>query len=235
MRHNKAVWLIALLLGSIGVLFAQQGDESAGRLSIEELYLSQDVEIQIMRSQALADDRESKLLALQTIRSIVESGQQAADPEAVVAVLESLGGEGVYRITRQGGAVVNNFPEVRRQAANLLGEVGGESSKTVLLKMLTNDNEPMVLAEAVFSLGRIGINNPEVLDTMIAALRRNTLKVTPDNNFAFATLLALDRLRAAGEGIAKPNVLQGLIEVVSGNYIDVVKLKAVDLISSLRE
>jgi HEAT repeat protein len=235
MKHNWAVLLLGIFLLLGNVVFAQQDQDSGGQLSIEELYLSQDVEVQIMRSQALANDRESKLLALQTIRSIVDSGQSTVEEGAVVAVLESLGGEGVYRVVRQGGSVINNFPEVRRQAANLLGEVGGDSSKTVLLKMLNNDNEPMVLAEAVFALGKIGINTVEVTESMVSALRRNTLQIVPDNNFAFATLLALERLRETDAGIARANILQALIEVVSGNYIEVVKLKAVDLISSLRQ
>lgn len=235
MKLAKAPAILVLCIFAVFPLFAQSTETSEGRqLTIEELFLSQDIEVQIMRSQALSNERESKLLALQTIRNVIASGRAAGNESAVIAILDSLAGEGVYRVVRQGGTVINYFPEVRRQAANLLGEIGGDAAKTILLKMISDDPEPMVLSEAAFAIGTIGINEPAVTTTMIAALRRNTFKVVPDNNFAYATLLALEALADDGPGIANPEVLQGLIEVVSGNYIEVVKLKALEIISNLR-
>ena len=233
LRLGPAI-LILFLAAAFPLAAQSDSEDSSGQLTIEELFLSQDIEIQIMRSQALSNERESKVLALQTIRSNISSGRAAGNEAAVIAILDSLAGEGVYRVVRQGGAVINNFPEVRRQAANLLGELGGEASKTILLKIVADDPEPMVLAEAVYALGRIGINEPEVTTHMVAALRRNTFKVLPDNNFAYATLLAFEALADQGPGIANPNIVQSLIEVVSGNYIEVVKIKALELISNLR-
>jgi HEAT repeat protein len=224
--------LLLLFLLPIGMLSTQEANQRP--LTIEELFLSQDIEVQIIRNQALAGDRESKLLALQTIRSMINSGSAQANEAAVIAVLDSLAGEGVYRVVRQGGAVVNNFPEVRRQAANLLGQLGGEAAKTVLVKILSDDPEPMVLSEAVFAIGRVGINEPQTIVRVVDVLRRNTFRVSPDNNLAFATLLALEQLSNTGNGIARADVIQALIEVVSGNYIEVVRAKALDLLSNLR-
>lgn len=224
--------LMLLFLLPIGMLTGQEANQRP--LTIEELFLSQDIEVQIIRNQALAGDRESKLLALQTIRNMINSGSAQANEAAVIAVLDSLAGEGVYRVVRQGGAVVNNFPEVRRQAANLLGELGGEAAKTVLVKILADDPEPMVLSEAIFAIGRVGINEPQTIVRVVDVLRRNTFRVTPDNNLAFATLLALEQLAATGDGIARADVIQALIEVVSGNYIEIVRAKALDILSNLR-
>lgn len=228
------VLLLAIAVVSLPLGAQSEDGQASGQLTIEELFLSQDVDIQIMRSQALATDRDSKLLALQTIRSVVGSPRVAGNEAAIVTILEALGGEGIYRVIRQGGVVINDYPEVRRQAANLLGEIGGENAKQVLMKILSDDPEPMVLSEAVYALGRIGINDHDVLTQMVAALRRNTVAVNPDNNFAYASLLAFEQLADVGSGIANPEVLQALIEVVSGNYIQVVKLKALELISDLR-
>lgn len=230
MRFVVLILLIFVL--PLGASFGQESNQRP--LTIEELFLSQDIEVQIIRNQALANDRESKLLALQTIRNMINTGSAQANEAAVIAVLDSLAGEGVYRVVRQGGAVVNNFPEVRRQAANLLGEIGGDAAKSVLVKILADDPEPMVLSEAVFAIGRAGINEPETIVRLVDVLRRNTFRVTPDNNLAFASLLALEQLSNVGDGIARADVIQALIEVVSGNYIEIVRAKALDILSNLR-
>jgi HEAT repeat protein len=224
--------ILVLLFLPFVTIFGQESNQRP--LTIEELFLSQDIEVQIIRNQALANDRESKLLALQTIRNMINSGSAQANEAAVIAVLDSLAGEGVYRVVRQGGAVVNNFPEVRRQAANLLGQMGGDAAKSVLVKILADDPEPMVLSEAVFAIGRAGINEPQTIVRIVDVLRRNTFRVTPDNNLAYASLLALEQLSTVGDGIARADVIQALIEVVSGNYIEVVRAKALDILSNLR-
>lgn len=238
MKLIRKCGMVLLFLGMLIPLAAQNSSGSSGsneQLTIEELFLSQDIDIQIMRSQALATDRESKLLALQTIRSSISSGSVGeGDPQAI-AILDSLAGEGVYRVVRQGGSVINDFPEVRRQAANLLGEIGGTNAKNVLVKMLDGDPEPMVLSEAVFALGKIGINDNEVTLRLVQVLRRNNAAALPDNNLAFATLLAFEQLASVGSGIARPDILQSIIEVLSSNYIQVVKLKALDLLTNLRK
>ena len=235
MKLHSALVCFLLIFALLPVVAQTGANDTANRpLTIEELFLSQDVEIQIMRSQALAADRDSKLLALQTIRGRIGSGRVSGNETAVIAVLDALAGEGVYRVVRQGGSVVNNFPDIRRQAAGLLGEIGGENAKNILLKIVADDPEPMVLSEAVYSLGRIGINDPAVTERMVAALRRNTFRVSPDNNFAYATLLAFEQLSTVGPGIAQPDILQALIEVISGNYIEIVKAKALDILSNLR-
>jgi len=234
MKVVFGIVVVLLLIPTFGFSQSEEARETQRPLTIEELFLSQDIEIQIIRSQALAEDRDSKLLSLQAIRGMINSGRTSAEDASVLAVLDSLAGEGVYRVVRQGGSVVNNYPEVRRQSANLLGEIGGEGSKTILLKMMADDPEPMVLSEAVLALGQIWINDPEVTARIVAVLRRNNYQVSPDNNLAYSTLLALEKLAGAGDGIARPDILQVLIEVVSGNYIDIVKAKALDILSNLR-
>ncbi len=231
MKKPVLLTLIALLCLLTTGLAAQE-DESAGR-TIEELYLSQDLEIQIMRSQALADDREMKLLALQTIRDMVEGGRSA---DGVYPILESLATEGSARQVRSNGAVINNFPEIRRQATQLLGEVGGEQAKDSLVRIMLTDPEPMVLAEAAYALGEIGINdNSEVSDSLVQTLLVENANPTPDNNLAFAIILALESLSEASGGLADPEVLNVLLETASSPYIRAVRRRAVEAIVSMRD
>jgi HEAT repeat protein len=234
------VYFLALLVLAVvtpAVLFAQEAEEeeesaAAGR-TIEELYLSQDLELQIMRSQALATDRELKQLALRGIREMVESGES---PEGVYVILESLAVEGVGRQVRSNGAIVNNFPDIRREATELLGQVGGERAKDSLLRILRDDPEPMVLAEAAYGLGQIGINeNNEVSDYMVRTLLRENASSTPDNNLAFSVILALEKLSEQNGGLPDPEVIGVLLETASSPYIRTVRRRAVEAILNMRE
>lgn len=237
MRTQTPLLLIAALLFMPTGLFAQDGEDSDDpedtARTIEELYLSQDLELQIMRSQARANDREMKELALRSIRDMVESGET---PDGVYLILESLAAEGVGRQVRSNGSNVNNFPEIRRQATELLGQVGGQEAKDTLVSILRDDPEAMVLAEAAYALGQIGLNeNNEVSDHMVQALLRENARSTPDNNLAFSLILSLERLSAQNGGLADPEVLNVLLETASSPYIRTVRRRAVEAIVNMRE
>lgn len=237
MNLKSLISMMLMALVSLSGVLAQSADDgtddaSAGR-TIEELYLSRDLELQIMRSQALANDREMKELALRGIRDMVENGTA---PDGVYVILESLAVEGVGRQVRSNGSIVNNFPEIRREATELLGQVGGERAKNSLLRILRDDPEPMVLAEAAYALGQIGINeNNEVSDYMVQTLLRENARPAPDNNLAFSIIISLERLSAQNGGLPDPEVLGVLLEAASAPYIRTVRRRAVEAIVNMRE
>jgi hypothetical protein len=213
----------------------QQAEEQNEPRTIEELYLSQDIELQIIRSQAISPDREMKMLALQSIRSMVEDGSLGGDNPGLFVVLESLALEGTAREVRSEGRITNNFPEVRRQAASLLGEVGGREARQVLVQILREDPEPMVLSEAVYALGDGDIEiNDETLTYVVDVLSRSNTSETPDNNLAYAALLSLDKIAEKRGGISDPEILDAVLNVATGRYIRTVRLKALDTIDKLR-
>lgn len=94
----------------------------------------------------------------------------------------------------------------------------------------------MVLSEAVYALGVIGDNSNQRTAIYLAdVLERNTARVNPDNNLAFACLLSMEKLMRTEDGIANPEILTALIDVVGGNYIQTVRFKALDVIQQLRD
>ncbi|WP_455381980.1 HEAT repeat domain-containing protein [Salinispira pacifica] len=245
-KRRIIVTLVVLVLAA-GSVIAQQSSASAASSSgsggsgsnkdvtIEQLYLSQDIELQILRSQATSNDRQVQMLALQTIRSMSQDGSIQNNP-GVGAVLQALATEGLQRQVREGNQIVNNYPDVRREACNLLGEMGGTAAKDTLLTVLLEDKEPMVVAEAVYALGKIGINdNNDVASHIAWVLNHETAKAAPDNNLAFACLLAVEKLSAKTGGVSDPEVINALLNVASGNYIRDVRLKAIDVIYKLRK
>jgi hypothetical protein len=128
---------------------------------------------------------------------------------------------------------------VRKEAANLLGQIGGERSRAILVDIMANDPEPMVLSEAVYSLGTIEIDDDSDLGQMMAtiswSLNNQTERATPDNNFAYATMLAIEKISQKIGGIQDPEVINALLGVASGNYIRTVRLKAIDVIYEMRK
>lgn len=233
MKFNTLL-IVLMVVVAVGAFSQDQdgSDDAAGR-TIEELFLSQDIELQIMRSQALGTDPEMKQLALRNMRSMIEQGMQ---PPGMSVILEALASEGVARQVRSGGAVVNNFPLIRREATELLGQVGGEEARTILVRILRDDPEPMVVAEAAYALGTIGLNpNNEVSDYLVHTLLRENARSTPDNNLAFSIIISLERISEANGGLADPEVLNALLEAASSPYIRTVRRRAVDAIVNMRE
>ncbi len=233
----KYISILLLIFTVVIPVFAQDGqaaeEDAQAERTIEELYLSQDLELQIMRSQALSNDREMKQLALRNMRAMIENGNQS---QGMYVILESLATEGVARQVRSEGAIINNFPEIRREATELLGRVGGETAKTTLITIIRDDPEPMVLAEAAYALGQIGLNpNNEVSDYLAQTLLRENARPTPDNNLAFSLILSLERLSAQNDGIADPEVLGALLEAASSPYIRAVRRRAIEAIINMRE
>ncbi len=161
----------ALLFGLAFGLSAQQTAPTPQNkeITIEELFL-QSVEFQILREKAFSDDYDMKMNALDDLDKKVSDGSYKASGQQVEFVLEYLALEGSARTTREAGRLVNNFPEVRRRAANMLGRVGTDDARNALTRVLLIDEEPVVKAEAAYALGVIGQNpNNEVIDALVFA------------------------------------------------------------------
>ena len=201
--------------------------------TIEELFLDQQVKLQVVRTQAMSTDREMKALALREVGELIAQGQQ--NPE-LYDIVEALALDGIEHQVREQGALVNNFPEIRREAVEMLRTLGGERAKNVLLSVLRNDPEPMVIAEAAYGLGQIGLNeNSEVSDYMLSMLLRENAKATPDNNLAFSLVISIERLSEQNSGIVDPSVINALLETATSPYIRTVRQRAIEAVLNIGE
>ena len=91
----------------------------------------------------------------------------------------------------------------------------------------------MVLSEAVYQLGHIGLDPSEEVSRPIAWLLSRYTAVAPDNNLAMACLLALEKLGARDHGLRDPLVYSAIARVATGRYIETVKDKAVEVLAQL--
>ena len=228
--------IAALLAGAAVALPAQQtATSSAGgkEITIEELFLKS-VEMQILREKAFSDDYEIKLGALDDLEKKIDSGSYSADDAQVEFVAEYLSLEGSGHVTRQDGHQINDFPEVRRRAAALLGRIGTDQAKDALVRVLFIDPDPMVKSEAAYGLGVIGLNkNNEVSQALAFAYNRED-PTKPDNNFGYALCLAVEKIAKKTGGIKDPGAYTMLVKIAQGNYLRTVKTKALQVLEELK-
>jgi len=225
--------IFVLCIAPVFVFGQSSEQDSEQEPTVEEVYL-ESPEFQMIKQQAFTLNRDTKLQALDNIESMLDEGNlNTGDPQAHY-ILDYLAMEGTSREVRENGRLVNYYPVIRKRACELLGELGGPIAKDSLIKVLLKDNEPMVLAEAAYALGEIGINPDNDAAKAIAEAMESQNAVAPDNNFAMAGLIAIEKLAEKNEGINSPDVFDAVIHVAQGNYITMVKSKAVDVIDALR-
>ena len=124
---RRSFILAALTLFAASVAMGQ----SSGReMTIEESYLQESIELMIIRETSRADSRDQKLIALEYIGEAINRGNTSKD---ITQALEYLSLEGVLNQSRENNRLLNNYPDIRRQAAKYLGLVGTEEAKTALL------------------------------------------------------------------------------------------------------
>ncbi len=240
MKRAAVIGFLAVFLavGSVTILAAQDGENaSQGETTIEELYLQQQQKIQVMKALAYNDEhnRETMLNALKYAESMVDEARSSnaietlQNNEEVIDTLDSLGREGTSNVTYKNGIRINNFPTVRRDACRILGEVGGEKAKESLMNILRQENNSMVMSEAIYALAKVETEeeSQEIMNS-IAATMRTQIHTDQDANFASTALLALERISDRHDGIDNQEVIKliTLLSQPSSGYPRAIRLQA---------
>ena len=217
-----------------GTVFAQ---ENGGEQTVEELYLQSQVKVKIIKAEAESVDRDMKMIAIQDIEKMITDGQIEENDREMVGILSSLGTEGISNQVIEQGAVINNFPMVRKEAVRLLGEVGGDHARDALVTVLLTDNEPMVLSEAVVAISKVGPDEQGVAMAVLADAMRSQTALVKDNNFANAFILAVENLAQNNGGVDDIRIFEELTKIADprSGYITVVRKKAFELLKGLQE
>ena len=217
MKLSKKVFIAAAMMLVAGFAFAQSEKES----SVESEYLN-DVDGDIIMTLAESDEYDNKLVAIQYLQSAIEDGNTS---DAVIQALDRLAGDGLTTQNRTNGRLMNNFPEIRREACKLMAKVPTEHSKNMLISIAVADNEPMVIAAAVKSLGEIGINeNDEAVDAIAFANRRNQV-LNPTSSLALEVLNAFEMLADSTEN--KKTMIDAVARISTDyHYVTPVRQKA---------
>ncbi len=231
-----------LLMMLAAALAAGQADRPNRVPTIEELYLTNPW-VMSVREQALSFDGDIKLQALADIEQRLGDGKlKGEDEQSVQAILIGLAHEGTRYGVIEERRLVNYYPMVRRKAAELLGRLGSETSdglvrdraKFSLLDVLLFDNEVMVKAEAAYALGVIGNNDDGVVVEVLADSIRKQTTLAPDNNYAYAVALAIEKLSDKNREMRDFRAYTTLVTIMQGNYTRKVKDKAYEVLQKIR-
>jgi hypothetical protein len=222
--------LILLTAALFFVSFVTAQSNTGREMTVEESYLQESIEIMIIRETARSEVLDQKLFALEKIKEAMDNNRKS--PE-IRQSLDYLALEGSKNQIRESGRVINNFPLVRRQAAKLLGKFDTSEAKNALLEVCQFDKEPMVIQEAIRSLGDIGLNeNGDTVSTIVYVVSRLDV-VNPDNLVALATIDCFEKIAKKNGGINDPNAINLLIKISAGQYIKPVQERAKQLINDL--
>ena len=206
MKYSRIFLIISILfIITIMPLLSQDNDRVP---TIEELYL-EEPELLLIREYANSVDRETNLLALDQIESMITENRMGGNEAVVLGILNELAQSGTTHITMENNRIINYFPMVRKKSAELIGLLGSETgddaveqnAEIMLINILTNDDEVMVKSEAAFALGIIARNEHGAALSAISKEIRYQTTTAPDNNFAFAVILSIEKLAEAHGGL----------------------------------
>jgi HEAT repeat protein len=187
------------------------------------------IESFFIQEQSQETGRNTKLESLEYIRGAISRGDKGAE---IQTALDKLAMEGIINQTRENGRLVN-YPDVRTQAAILLGEMGTPEARNTLIKLIPAEYEPMVITEAIQSLAKTGITNKEGL-VISQAVNRFDMQL-PDNRMAYAALEAFDTLAKQNNGMMDPFILKAIMRITEGRYNGSVRARAKRLIADLKQ
>jgi HEAT repeat protein len=224
-------FFILLVMVAIIVSTAAAQNTQRREMTPEESYLAASIEMMIIRETARSYTREQKFIALEYIGEALNKGNTN---DEIRQTLEYLSREGRASTARENGRIMNNFPDVRRQSAKYLGQIGTEEARKTLIDVIQFENEETVLQEAIKSLGDIGANpnNETVVIISWVMNRYNTLK--PDNLMALSTIDAFEKIARKNNGINSPEAIRTLILISEGLYVTPVRERAKQLLAELR-
>jgi hypothetical protein len=185
-------------------------------------------------ARALAPDIQTKLAVISEIREKARSGGVPADDQNTLRLLRYLAEEGTRNLAQNQRFAAKSFPEARRASCEVLGFVGGQTSREILLDVLKADPEPMVLSEAVFALGKITAEpDEEIILALRVLLKTKILVPGGDNNLAMALLGTIEKLVDSKTGLRDERLFGGLLLMLEAPLSQSVRQKTRRLIGKM--
>ena len=224
MNFKKLVLVVAAVLFAVTCISAQQKSE----VTVEEQYLST-IEDVIIKEMTMSDVRDNKLVALQYIEDALNANR--ISPE-IQEALNSLVGEGIMNPNRENGRLMNNYPDIRAKAADLMAKIPTEDSKEMLVKIVLGDTEPMVITSAIRSFGIIGINNNDDVVSTIAWTEKRFSTLNPTSSLAFEVLNAYEKLLPYTKD--RNAMIQSISRIAANyQYVTPVRNRALELLKEI--
>jgi hypothetical protein len=133
---------------------------------------------------------------------------------------------GVQNPITENGRHVNNRPDMRVQAVDLLGKIGGPEAKGLLLRVMQYDPDMDVQIEAIQTLAGMGLDDANTA-RIFAGTTARVMSVGPGNSrFAAKVLDALQKYGESVSGKVDSSVMQVISTIGEGPYSRATRDKA---------
>lgn len=188
-------------------------------------------EAMVIRESSTATDRYQNLMALQFIEGAIAGGNKG--PE-VHAGLGRLLLAGHMNQVVSGGRVINNYPDIRLEAARLLGTIGSEEAKAILIQACRFEPDGAVLQEVINSIAGISAGDDAgALTTIVEVASRSDRLGTGDNRTALAAVNAIATISGRTGGLTSSHAFRYLVSVSRGPYVPTVTGRAKQVLDGL--
>ncbi len=227
--RNRFLFGIIFVTFAVVASFAQDaGKKDDSLMTVEEAYLNS-IESVIIKEMVASEGRDNKLVALQYIQDAIEKGKVSQDVERA---LSDLATTGISTVVYENGRQMNNYPEIRMKACELLGKVGTKDAMKTLTRVMYAENEPAVVASAVHSLGELGFNDGDEAVDMINWINKRFDVINPTSSLALEILNAYEKLLSKVEN--KKAMVEGIVKIASNySYVTPVREKASNLLKTV--
>ena len=205
---------------------AHSGRTDAGPQGGNEALLNTIPDYLYLQSLTVVDNRDMILLLLSKIRDRIDDHSIGKSTWYVVRMLEQASGEGLLNPVYRNMKVVNNFPDVRTEAARLLGLVGSTRSRHALIQVIANEDDPVALSSEIGALGFIASDADGASSRAIAAALSRAGMSPPDARIADAALDALARIGAYEGGAGEPAAVAAILAVAGGDFPQQIRSRA---------
>ena len=225
--RNTLLFIIFFVAISFSA-FTKEKKNDESLMTVEEAYLNS-IEGVIIKEMVSSEGRDTKLVALQYIQDAIEKGKVSQDIERA---LDSLATVGLSTVVYENGRAMNNYPDIRIKACELLGKMGTKEAMKTLVRVMYADNEPSVVTAAVHSVGELGFNDGDEAVDMINWINRKFDIINPTSSLALEILNTYEKLLSKVEN--KKSMVDGIIRIASNySYVTPVREKALSLLKSV--
>jgi outer membrane protein assembly factor BamB len=180
--------------------------------------LESDPDWLFLESLAEMGTRDAAARLLAEIRARVKAGFPDGSGWYVSRILERIASGGLHNPVYRNMRIVNDWPELRAEAADLLGTIGSLESRMLLISILTSEYDDVAKSSEIAALGSLGSDPDGASSRAIAAVFSKSGAGHPEGRIAAAAVGAIGRLIAYGGGIPDPSASSLLIAVLSGRY-----------------
>ncbi|MFP4372914.1 MAG: HEAT repeat domain-containing protein [Spirochaetaceae bacterium] len=197
---------------------------------------AEQTEVHVIHARAASADRAMQMQALERVRTLVEENDPVSRFPEITEIVSLLVLE-PYRVARYGGDASgtsggNGTPEVRIEALELLGRIGGQEAYDVVVESLRVERDPAVRAAALRVLPRLDVRPGDELPDILARSLRQSSR---DPASLRAALETVRELHGRYGFMDTPELFTAVIDVAQGPHGAGLRRDAFSVVELLRE